>query len=73
MAAFCEGKGLASEVVSIETLAGVVGRRCASATVEFRCILATAPNTAPRVSVRIRHEQGPVDSSGSRSVRSKIR
>lgn len=47
MGAFCERKGLASEVVSIEALDGVVGRRCASATVEFRCVSATAPNTAP--------------------------
>lgn len=47
MGAFCERKALVPEVVSIEALDGVVGRRCASATVEFRCVTAAAANTAP--------------------------
>lgn len=40
MTAFCTSKSLLPEVLSIEALDGVIGVRCASATVEFRCILA---------------------------------
>jgi putative oligomerization/nucleic acid binding protein len=40
MTAFCSGKSLAPEVVTLEALDGVIGRRCASATVEFRCVTA---------------------------------
>ena len=47
MGVFCEKKGLSPETVSIEALDGVVGRRCASATVEFRCVAAAAANTTP--------------------------
>lgn len=43
MTAFCKSKGLYPEVVTIEALDGVIGRRCASATVEFRCV--TEANT----------------------------
>jgi Short C-terminal domain len=35
---FCSAKNLFSEVITIETLDGVIGKRCASATVEFRCV-----------------------------------
>ena len=38
MTAFCTSKSLSPEVLSIEALDGVVGRRCASATIEFRCV-----------------------------------
>lgn len=31
----------------LEALDGVIGRRCASATVEFRCVTATATDPAP--------------------------
>lgn len=35
---FCKSKKLYPEVVTIEALDGVLGSRCASATVEFRCV-----------------------------------
>lgn len=35
---FCNGKKLYPEVVTIEALDGVAGSRCASATIEFRCV-----------------------------------
>lgn len=35
---FCKAKELYPEVVTIEALDGIVGRRCASATIEFRCV-----------------------------------
>lgn len=38
MTAFCTSKSLSPEVTSIEALDGVIGRRCASATIEFRCV-----------------------------------
>ena len=44
---FCSAKGLQSEVVSIEALDGVIGKRCASATVEFRCVSETKTNLTP--------------------------
>lgn len=42
MSGFCATKNLYPEVVSIEALDGIIGRRCASATVEFRCVLAAS-------------------------------
>ena len=38
MNAFCASKVLYPEVLTIEALDGVIGKRCASATVEFRCV-----------------------------------
>ena len=38
MNAFCTSKSLFPEVVTIEALDGVIGKRCASATVDFRCV-----------------------------------
>jgi hypothetical protein len=35
---FCQSKELFPEVVTLEALDGVIGLRCASATVEFRCV-----------------------------------
>ena len=35
---FCTAKKLFPEVITIEALDGVIGQRCASATVEFRCV-----------------------------------
>ncbi len=35
---FCNGKKLYPEVATIEALDGVAGSRCASATIEFRCV-----------------------------------
>ena len=40
---FCSAKKLFPEVVTIEALDGVIGKRCASATIEFRCVT-TASN-----------------------------
>ena len=37
---FCTAKKLFPELVTIEALDGVIGRRCASATIEFRCVTA---------------------------------
>lgn len=39
---YCSTKGLLPEVIAIEGLDGVIGKRCASATVEFRCVTAAA-------------------------------
>ncbi len=47
MNAFCSAKNLHPEVVTIEALDGVVGRRCASATVEFRCVTEAKVDFAP--------------------------
>lgn len=47
MATVCAGKSLLPEVVSMEALDGVIGRRCASATVEFRCVTTAANSLAP--------------------------
>jgi len=44
---YCTTKSLYPEVISIEALDGVLGRRCASATVEFRCVHQTEANLAP--------------------------
>lgn len=38
MSEFCTSRNLFPEVVTIEALDGVIGRRCASATIEFRCV-----------------------------------
>ena len=38
MSAFCSAKSESPEVVTIEALDGVIGKRCASATIEFRCV-----------------------------------
>jgi hypothetical protein len=38
MTSFCKASNLYPEVKTIEALDGVIGRRCASATVEFRCV-----------------------------------
>lgn len=38
MSEFCTGKKLFPELVAIEALDGVIGKRCASATIEFRCV-----------------------------------
>ena len=48
MSGFCAAKNLYPEVVAIEALDGVIGRRCASATIEFTCVLAaSSDNLAP--------------------------
>lgn len=48
MAEYCKSLKLHPEVVSIEALDGVIGRRCASATVEFRCVTSVkGENTKP--------------------------
>jgi len=45
---FCDNKNLYAEVTSLEALDGVIGKRCASATVEFRCVRDTGDdNTKP--------------------------
>ena len=38
MSSFCSTKNKSPEVVTIEALDGVIGKRCASATIEFRCV-----------------------------------
>ena len=45
MTAFCAEKNLFPELVSIEALDGVIGRRCASATLEFRCVVSQVGST----------------------------
>lgn len=47
MNAFCASKSLYPEVVTIEALDGVLGRRCASATVEFRCVTESKVDLTP--------------------------
>jgi hypothetical protein len=47
MSQYCSEKRLQPEVVTIEALDGVIGKRCASATVEFRCVKATEENLTP--------------------------
>lgn len=47
MNAFCSAKNLYPEVVTIEALDGVIGKRCASATVEFRCVTEAKVDLAP--------------------------
>lgn len=47
MTAFCSSKNLYPEVVTIETLDGVIGKRCASATVEFRCVTEAKADFSP--------------------------
>ena len=47
MSQYCSEKRLQPEVVTIEALDGVIGRRCASATVEFRCVKASEENLTP--------------------------
>ena len=47
MNAFCSAKSLYPEVVTIEALDGVVGKRCASATVEFRCVSEAKADLTP--------------------------
>lgn len=49
MSGFCATKNLYPEVVTIEALDGIIGRRCASATIEFRCVLAAlSENIVPK-------------------------
>ena len=47
MNAFCSSKNLYPEVVTIEALDGVIGKRCASATVEFRCVTEAKADFTP--------------------------
>jgi len=47
MNAFCSSKNLYPEVITIEALDGVIGQRCASATVEFRCVTESKASLAP--------------------------
>ena len=47
MTSFCASKSLYPEVVTIEALDGVIGRRCASATVEFRCVAESKADFTP--------------------------
>lgn len=47
IAQFCMEKGLEPEPTSIETVDGVLGRRCASATIEFRCVTANPADFNP--------------------------
>lgn len=47
IAQFCMEKGMEPEPTSIETVDGVLGRRCASATIEFRCVQAASADYSP--------------------------
>ena len=47
MTSFCRARNLYPEVQTIEALDGVIGRRCASATVEFRCVTEARADLAP--------------------------
>src|SRR5690348_4531375 len=47
MTSFCRARNLYPEVQTIEALDGVIGRRCASATVEFRCVTEASADFAP--------------------------
>ena len=47
IAQFCSEKGLEPEPTSIETVDGVLGRRCASATIEFRCVTSAGADFMP--------------------------
>lgn len=49
IAQFCMEKGMEPEPTAIETVDGVLGRRCASATIEFRCVKAADPDYNPSV------------------------
>ena len=47
IAQFCMEKGMEPEPTAIETVDGVLGRRCASATIEFRCVRAGEADYSP--------------------------
>ena len=44
---FCSTKSLVPEVSNIQEQDGVIGRRCARATIEFRCVTSTSVSTVP--------------------------
>ncbi len=42
---FCDAKGLLPEMVTIQAEEGIIGQRCARATLEFRCVTSASANT----------------------------
>jgi hypothetical protein len=44
---FCANKSLAPEITNIQEQDGIPGRRCARATIEFRCVTPTDASTTP--------------------------
>jgi hypothetical protein len=56
MSAFCASKNLSPEVVTIEGLDGVIGKRCASATIEFRCVTTEQSDSMTPTGQRPEHD-----------------
>ncbi|RYG35994.1 MAG: hypothetical protein EON93_05750 [Burkholderiales bacterium] len=44
---FCAARSLKPEITNIQEQDGVIGQRCARATIEFRCVNASDVSTAP--------------------------